>query len=189
MLQSFVIIYIKDILIYSRNLAEHHQHVAQVLQRLRDYPLYLKLEKWESSQPSLTDVASRWTRGRSMLSGTGCNPLPSKSFLYENTYSIGNSSPTSAWLPLPSLYYCENGPSLCLGIQLPLKHLTNGKKPFAPLPSSNTPIQTYPSKWNWMPILSLAEQNIDIGNRELLTIKLAQDGGSKTPVPSHHGSS
>lgn len=31
MLQQFIIIYINDILMYSRNLAEHRRHVAQVL--------------------------------------------------------------------------------------------------------------------------------------------------------------
>ncbi len=42
---DFVIVYIDDILIYSRNLAEHRHHVTQVLQRLRQHHLYLKLEK------------------------------------------------------------------------------------------------------------------------------------------------
>ncbi|KAL0170711.1 hypothetical protein M9458_035307, partial [Cirrhinus mrigala] len=45
-LHRFVIIYI-DILIYFRNLAEHRRHVEQVLQKLREYHLYLNLEKCE----------------------------------------------------------------------------------------------------------------------------------------------
>ncbi|KAK3575091.1 hypothetical protein QTP86_020705 [Hemibagrus guttatus] len=44
-LHKSVIVYIDDILIYSRNLAEHRQHVREVLQRLRDYQLFLKAEK------------------------------------------------------------------------------------------------------------------------------------------------
>ncbi len=44
-LHQFVIVYIDDILIYSRSLAEHRQHVAEVLQRLREFQLYLKAEK------------------------------------------------------------------------------------------------------------------------------------------------
>ncbi len=44
-LQRFVIVYIDDILIYSRNLAEHLLHVKQVLEKLRHHHLYLKLEK------------------------------------------------------------------------------------------------------------------------------------------------
>ncbi len=46
-LHQFVIVYIDDILIYSRNLVEHCNHVEQVLQTLREYHLYLKLEKCE----------------------------------------------------------------------------------------------------------------------------------------------
>ncbi len=46
-LHQFVIVYIDDILIYSRNQAEHRHHVEQVLQKLREHHLYLKLEKCE----------------------------------------------------------------------------------------------------------------------------------------------
>ncbi|KAL0167476.1 hypothetical protein M9458_035698, partial [Cirrhinus mrigala] len=52
-LHRFVIVYIDDILIYSRNLAEHRQHVQQVLQKLRQQCLYLKLEKCEFHLPSV----------------------------------------------------------------------------------------------------------------------------------------
>ncbi len=44
-LHRFIIVYIDDILINSRSLAEHRQHVAEVLQCLRDFHLYLKAEK------------------------------------------------------------------------------------------------------------------------------------------------
>ncbi|KAI5609351.1 hypothetical protein C0J50_9522 [Silurus asotus] len=46
-LQRFVMIYIDDILIYSRNLEEHHNHVRQVLGALRSHHLYLDLSKCE----------------------------------------------------------------------------------------------------------------------------------------------
>ncbi|KAK3519563.1 hypothetical protein QTP86_000840 [Hemibagrus guttatus] len=44
-LHKSVLVYIDDILIYSRSMADHHRHVAEVLQRLRDYRLFLKAEK------------------------------------------------------------------------------------------------------------------------------------------------
>ncbi len=47
-LHRFVIVYIDDVLIYSRSQAEHRQHVAEVLQRLREHQLYLKAEKFPS---------------------------------------------------------------------------------------------------------------------------------------------
>ncbi|KAL0176566.1 hypothetical protein M9458_028896, partial [Cirrhinus mrigala] len=52
-LHQFVLVYIDDILIYSRNMAEHRQHVQQVLHKLCQYQLYLKLEKCEFHQPSV----------------------------------------------------------------------------------------------------------------------------------------
>ena len=44
-LDIFLIIYLDDFLIYSKTQEEHNAHVRQVLQRLREYGLYAKLEK------------------------------------------------------------------------------------------------------------------------------------------------
>ncbi|KAK3520635.1 hypothetical protein QTP70_029419 [Hemibagrus guttatus] len=52
-LHRFVLVYIDDILIYSRNLAEHRHHVAEVLKRLREFQLFLKAEKCSFHQPSV----------------------------------------------------------------------------------------------------------------------------------------
>ncbi|KAL0194729.1 hypothetical protein M9458_008301, partial [Cirrhinus mrigala] len=52
-LHRFVVVYIDDILIYSWNLADHCQHVQQVLQKLREHSLYLKLEKCEFHRSSV----------------------------------------------------------------------------------------------------------------------------------------
>ncbi len=52
-LHKSVIIYIDDILIYSSNLSDHIKHVQQVLNRLRQHPLYLKLEKCEFHQSTI----------------------------------------------------------------------------------------------------------------------------------------
>jgi len=42
-----VVVYLDDILIYSRNEDEHHDHVRQVLTRLRKHNLFCKLSKCE----------------------------------------------------------------------------------------------------------------------------------------------
>ncbi len=52
-LHRSVIVYNDDILNYSRNLADHRHHVAQVLQKLRQFHLYLKLEKCEFHRPTV----------------------------------------------------------------------------------------------------------------------------------------
>ena len=45
MIDMFLVVYIDDILIYSHSLKERISHVCQVLQRLRDNNLYVKVEK------------------------------------------------------------------------------------------------------------------------------------------------
>jgi hypothetical protein len=44
-LDKFVVVFIDDILVYSRNEQEHTMHLYTVLQRLRDHRLYAKLSK------------------------------------------------------------------------------------------------------------------------------------------------
>jgi hypothetical protein len=44
-LDHFVIIYLDDILIYSKNEDEHEHHIRHVLQKLRERRLYAKQEK------------------------------------------------------------------------------------------------------------------------------------------------
>ena len=53
-LDDFVISYIDDILIFSNNIEEHHEHVAKVLKKLLDNNLYVKLEKCEFDVPETT---------------------------------------------------------------------------------------------------------------------------------------
>jgi hypothetical protein len=46
-LDEFVVVFIDDILIYSKNLENHAGHLDVVLQRLRDHRLYAKFSKYE----------------------------------------------------------------------------------------------------------------------------------------------
>jgi hypothetical protein len=46
-LDKFVVVFIDDILVYSKNEADHTKHLHTVLQRLRDQQLYAKLSKCE----------------------------------------------------------------------------------------------------------------------------------------------
>ncbi|KAK3570718.1 hypothetical protein QTP86_025260 [Hemibagrus guttatus] len=52
-LHRVVLVYIDDILIYSQYLAEHRHHVAEVLECLRKFQLFLKAEKCSFHQPSV----------------------------------------------------------------------------------------------------------------------------------------
>jgi hypothetical protein len=46
-LDKFVVVFIDDILVYSRSVEEHGQHLRIVLGKLRDYQLYAKFSKCE----------------------------------------------------------------------------------------------------------------------------------------------
>jgi hypothetical protein len=44
-LDKFIMVFIEDILVYSKNEEEHEQHLRIILQRLRDHQLYAKFSK------------------------------------------------------------------------------------------------------------------------------------------------
>jgi hypothetical protein len=46
-LDKFVVVFINDILIFSKNEEEHDEHLRLVLQNLRENQLYAKLSKCE----------------------------------------------------------------------------------------------------------------------------------------------
>jgi hypothetical protein len=45
-LDKFVVVFIDDILIYSKTEEEHEKHLRLVLQKLREHQLYAKLSKF-----------------------------------------------------------------------------------------------------------------------------------------------
>jgi hypothetical protein len=60
-LDKFVVIFIDDILVYSKNEEEHEQHLRLILQRLRDHQLYAKFSKcafWLKEVPFLGHIIS-----------------------------------------------------------------------------------------------------------------------------------
>ena len=46
-LDKFVVVFIDDILIYSRSAEEHKQHLRAILNKLRAHELYVKFSKCE----------------------------------------------------------------------------------------------------------------------------------------------
>jgi len=61
-LDKFVVVFIDDILVYSRNEEEHAEHLRVVLSRLREHQLYAKFSKcefWLTKVPFLGHVLSQ----------------------------------------------------------------------------------------------------------------------------------
>jgi hypothetical protein len=46
-LDKFVVVFIDDILVYSKSMEEHEEHLCIVLQRLREHQLYIEFSECE----------------------------------------------------------------------------------------------------------------------------------------------
>ncbi|KAL0176595.1 hypothetical protein M9458_028925, partial [Cirrhinus mrigala] len=209
-LHRFVVVYIDNIFIYSRNQAEHRQHVQQVLQKLCDHSLYLKLEKCEFHQPSVQFLGYN-------ISAEGVQMDQGKVNTILNWPPPNSIKELQCFLGFANFYrrFVKDYSSITAPLTSPLrgkpKHLTwnpaaheafqRPKNPsLVPLLCYITRTPSVPSLWRWMlpppeskqyyhkrpvshpssiPVLffsrklSPAEQNYDVGNRELLAIKLA----------------
>ncbi|KAL0192316.1 hypothetical protein M9458_010612, partial [Cirrhinus mrigala] len=208
-LHRFVVVYIDDILIYSRNQADHRQHVQQVLQKLREHCLYLKLDKCEFHQPSVQFLGYVISAdGVQMDQGkvNGILEWPQPSSVKELQRFLGFShfchcfiqNYSSIMAPLTSLLrgkpkHLNWSPSAHEAFQqlktifstAPLLHHPDLELPFtAEVDASTTGVGAvfshavgeslllHPCAF-FSRKLSPAEQNYNVGNRELLAIKLA----------------
>ncbi|KAL0430857.1 UNVERIFIED_CONTAM: RNA-directed DNA polymerase [Sesamum radiatum] len=61
---EFVVVYLDDIVIYNRTLAEHVKHLRQVLARLRENELYAKVSKCSFAQETISFLGHIVERGR-----------------------------------------------------------------------------------------------------------------------------
>ncbi|KAK3571176.1 hypothetical protein QTP86_004921 [Hemibagrus guttatus] len=208
-LHRFVLVYIDDILIYSRDLAEHRHHVAKVLERLRKFQLFLKVEKCSFHQPSVQFLGYKIdSSGIQMDEGkiTAIRNWPAPATVKElqrflgfaNFYRRFIQNYSSIANPLTSLL--RNKPKSLAWSPAAEEAFNTLKKAFttAPLlihPDPNKPFivevdasmtgvgavlsqqQGNPSRLHPCAFFSCklnpAERNYDIGNRELLAVKLA----------------
>ena len=63
-LNIFVVVYLDDILVFSKTATEHSRHVRQVLQRLLENRLFVKAEKCVFSSPSVEFLGHVLEEGR-----------------------------------------------------------------------------------------------------------------------------
>ncbi|KAK3508516.1 hypothetical protein QTP70_031804, partial [Hemibagrus guttatus] len=208
-LHRFVLVYIDDILIYSRSMADHQRHVMEVLRRLRSHHLFLKAEKCLFHQPSVQFLGYVIDRSGVRMDETKVAavrdwPRPTsvkelQRFLgFANFYRRfirGYSSVTS---PLTNLL--RNKPKSLTWNPTALQAFDTLKQAFTTAPllvhpdperpfvvevdASTTGVGAVLSQQQGKPPrlhpcaffsrkLNPAEVNYDIGNRELLAVKLA----------------
>lgn len=207
-LNIFIFVYLDDILIYSKSLPEHQRHVRLVLQRLLENRLFVKAEKCEFHQPSVTFLGHVLEAGQVRPSKDKIKavlewPVPEtrkqlQRFLgFANFYRrfIRNYSQTAlpltaltsvkttfSWTPeadaaflrLKSLF--SNAPILIQADptkQFVLEVDASDSGVGAVLSQfSDSDHKTHPCAF-YSRRLSPAERNYDVGDRELLAIKMA----------------
>ncbi|KAL0168422.1 hypothetical protein M9458_036644, partial [Cirrhinus mrigala] len=180
-LHRFVVVYI-DILIYSWNLAEHRQHVQQSLPQAREFLGYIISAEGMQMDQGKVSAIQEWPQ-----------PLTVKElqrFLgFSNFYRRFIKDYSSIMAPLTSLLRGKPktlnwNPSAHKAFQqlkkifstAPLLHHPDPELPFTVEvdASTTTPVvRCCPKRAFYSRKLSPAEQNYNVGNRELLAIKLA----------------
>ncbi|KAK3522424.1 hypothetical protein QTP86_010645 [Hemibagrus guttatus] len=208
-LHRCVLVYIDDILIYSRSLAEHCQHVAEVLGRLGEFQLFLKAEKCSFHQPSVQFLgynisSSGIQMDEGKITAVRDWPAPAtvkelqRFLVFTNFYRRFISNYSSIADPLTNLL--RNKPKSLLWSPAVEEAFNTLKRAFTTAPllihpdpdkpfivevdASTTGVGAVLSQQQGNPSrlhpcaffshkLNPAERNYDIGNRELLAIKLA----------------
>uniref|UniRef100_A0A9J7Y295 Gypsy retrotransposon integrase-like protein 1 n=1 Tax=Cyprinus carpio carpio TaxID=630221 RepID=A0A9J7Y295_CYPCA len=180
MLNIFVFVYLDDILIFSRNLQEHIQHVRQALTQLLKHKLFVKLEKSEFHVPAVSFLGFHVSKGSLQVD-------PGKIRAVLDWPRPTSVKQVQRFLGFSNFYrrFIRNFSS----IAEPLSSLTRkSNRPFMWTSDADHAFNTLKQRFTSAPILTLPDpelpfvlevdasdvgRNYDIGNRELLAIKMA----------------
>ncbi|KAL0150894.1 hypothetical protein M9458_053813, partial [Cirrhinus mrigala] len=167
LLDKWVIVYIDDILTYSNALSEHIQHIRTVLKRLIQYQLYAKLEKCEFHRTStsfLGYIISQEGVAMDEKKAGGCAKMATTPNAQRTAVLFGVREFLQAVHPKFQLHPNEpfivevDASNTGVGAILSQRH--------------GDPAKMHPCAY-FSRKLSPAERNYDVGNRELLAMKLA----------------
>uniref|UniRef100_A0A8C7ZML9 Gypsy retrotransposon integrase-like protein 1 n=1 Tax=Oryzias sinensis TaxID=183150 RepID=A0A8C7ZML9_9TELE len=207
-LNRFVFVYLDDILIYSRDQAQHTHHVRQVLERLLENQLFVKAEKCEFHVPTMSFLGF-------IIEAGNIRPDPAKVSAVANWEPPESRKQLQRFLGFANFYrrFIRDYSS----IAAPLTKLTSVNSPFIWTQEAQAAFDKLKALFTSAPILiqpdplrqfivevdasdsgvgavlsqresetgklkpcaffsrklSAGERNYDMGNRELLAIKLA----------------
>ena len=208
MLNQFVYVFLDDILIFSRGMAEHTHHVQLVLRRLLENSLYVKAEKCEFHVKTVSFLGYIVSEGRIKMD-------PAKVSAVTTWPTPATRQKLQQFLGFANFYrrFIRNYST----VAAPLTALTSSKRSFCWTPEAERAFQALKARFTSAPILQMpdpsrqfvvevdasdvgvgavlsqrteedgkmhpcaffsrrfspAEANYDIGNRELLAVKLA----------------
>ena len=144
-LDKFVVVYLDDILVYSKNEEEHAEHLRLVLEKLREHQLYAKFSKcefWLSEVTYLGHVISK--------NGISVNPERVQAVL--NWKPPQNVKQVRSFLGLAS--YCRRFVENFSKIAKPLTDLLHKDKKFEWTPKCQESFQTLKDKLTSAPVLA-----------------------------------
>ncbi|KAI2644298.1 Transposon Tf2-9 polyprotein [Labeo rohita] len=175
---QFVIVYIDDILVYSRSEAKHRQHVAEALQCLRDHHLFLKARNMY-----LPSVLSAVPWVQHQFAKFYCHIIKDYSSIVSTLSNLLKGKPNSlSWSPSAAEVFKKLKTAFTSALFL--IHPDPSKPFVVEVDASTTWVgvvllqckgdfnKLHPCAFFFRK-LTLAEMNYDISNWELLAIKLA----------------
>ncbi|TYK21249.1 ty3-gypsy retrotransposon protein [Cucumis melo var. makuwa] len=147
-LDSFVIVFIDDIFIYSQTEAEHEEHLHQVLETLRANRLYAKFSKYEFLLKKVSFLGH-------VVSSEGVSVDPAKIEAVSNWPRPSTVSEIRSFLGLASYYrrFVED----FLRIASPLTQLTRKGTPFVWSPACKSSFQELKQKPVTAPVLTVPD--------------------------------
>ena len=147
-LDKFVIVFINDILIYSKTQEKHKKHLRMVLQMLREYQLYAKFSKCEFWLDYVAFLGH-------MISKEGVMVDPGKVTVVREWKQPKNGNEVSSFLGLAGYYkkFVKGFPK----IALPLTSLTCKGKKFEWTKQCEQSFQELKEKLMSTPVLTIPE--------------------------------
>ncbi|GBG81376.1 hypothetical protein CBR_g32050 [Chara braunii] len=150
-LNRFVVVYLDDILIFSKSMEEHVKHLEEVLQVLKDAQLHLNLEKYEFGRDNIIYLGHQ-------LSVTGLEPKATKVEVIRNWPQPANVRELRSFLGLAS-YYQKFVPKFSV-IAHPLSRLTSKNVAYAWCEKCETVFQALKEALVSHPVLRIADPNL-----------------------------
>ncbi|KAD3640312.1 hypothetical protein E3N88_29535 [Mikania micrantha] len=145
-LDQFVIVFIDDILIYSKSKTEHEQHLRKIMELLKEEKIYAKFSKCEFWQREVQFLGH-------VVNNEGIHVDPAKFEAIKNWYTLKTPTEIRSFLGLVGYYrrFISNFSK----IALPLTKLTQKSEPFVWEQKQEDAFQTLKHKLCDAPILSL----------------------------------
>ena len=97
MIDNFLVVFLDDLIVYSRDMAEHTQHLKAVLARLKEHKLFAKASKTQIGVSS-TDFVGHW------ISGDGVSPMPVKIRAIQQWKKLETVTDVRSFLGMVSFY-------------------------------------------------------------------------------------